>query len=501
MKRVLIAELKQETATFNPWPTRYDDFRITRGDEIITAYSGTQTELAGASDTFRKSGQVEIVPTVAAAAVSGGPIAQSDLDRLIDELLASVRKHRAVDAAYICLHGAMAGEQDDDPEGRLLTAIREILGDKPLVASLDLHAVLTDQMLKMADVLVPFHTYPHVDQYSTGERSARNLLRLLAGGVRPTTACVHLPMLVRGDELLTATGKFGEATRRCAQLEQESAVLAAGVIIGNAFTDVPALQSHVLVTTDNDQGRAEKEAERVAQFMWRHRVLFLAQLTPLDEALRLAERTSGLTVLSDGADATASGASGDSNAILRGIVVSGFSKTALVPIVDAPAVASAFNCGAGRSRSFLLGGTRDPGRFAPLAVEAYVKSLHDGEFRYEDGTAGRAGRTAVLVIGSIHVLVTERPVYVVGRRVFQAHGLEPLDFSLVVVKSPNGYRTWYEQIAARMIPIDVPGSTSANLRSLPYRHCIRPIFPLDEDVMAPFPSGDDGPQDGSDRRS
>ena len=61
---------------------------------------------------------------------------------------------------------------------------------------------------------------------------------------------------------------------------------------------------------------------------------------------------------------------------------------------------------------------------------------------------------------------------------------------MVVVKSPNGYRTWYESIAASMIPVDVPGSTSANLRSLPYRQlragpCFHwttthPSFPLEE---------------------
>jgi microcystin degradation protein MlrC len=70
--------------------------------------------------------------------------------------------------------------------------------------------------------------------------------------------------------------------------------------------------------------------------------------------------------------------------------------------------------------------------------------------------------------------------------VFQAFGLEPTAFELVVVKSPNGYRTWYESIAARMIPVDVPGSTSANLRSLPYRRCVRPIFPLDDVVPTSF---------------
>jgi microcystin degradation protein MlrC len=76
---------------------------------------------------------------------------------------------------------------------------------------------------------------------------------------------------------------------------------------------------------------------------------------------------------------------------------------------------------------------------------------------------------------------------VVGRKVFESHGLDPRDFDVVVVKSPNGFRTWYESIAARIVPVDVPGSTSANLRSLPFEHCVRPIFPLDDDVEPGFP--------------
>ena len=38
MWRVLVAALKQETATFNPVRTRYDDFHVATGEEIFAAY-------------------------------------------------------------------------------------------------------------------------------------------------------------------------------------------------------------------------------------------------------------------------------------------------------------------------------------------------------------------------------------------------------------------------------------------------------------------------------
>ncbi|MBC8354371.1 MAG: M81 family metallopeptidase [Planctomycetes bacterium] len=485
MPTILIGELKQETATFNPAPTRYDDFSVYVGQELIDTFRATKTELAGALEVFAAA-DVDVVPTVAASAVSGGRVVQADLDRLIDELVQATQNHPNVDGLYLCLHGAMAGEQEGDPEGLLLEQLRQRFPDRPIVASLDLHCILTDRMIQRADILVPYHTYPHTDHYETGQRAARNLIGLLGGNLRPTVARVQLPMLVRGDELLTATGRFGEAIRMCEAIEATDGGLAAGVIIGNAFTDVPALQSNVLVTTNDDLPRAQSEAERIGRFMWENRELFQATLTPLDEAISQANQADGLVVFSDAADATASGAAGDSNAILRGLLSTRFTKTSLVPIVDAPAVEQAFTAGVGATIDVTLGGTRDPTRFTPLLVTAHVHSLHEDTFCYEDGTTARSGRVCVMQIGSITVMVTERPVYVVGRRVFESHGLNPVDFDLVVVKSPNGFRTWYESIASLIVPVDVPGSTSANLRSLPFENCVRPIFPLDKEVPSPF---------------
>ena len=485
MPTILIGELKQETATFNPAPTRYDDFSVYAGQELIDTFRATRTELAGAIEVFETAG-VKIIPTVAASAVSGGRVVQADLDRLIREIVQAAQCHSTVDGLYLCLHGAMAGEQEGDPEGLLLEQLRERFPHHPIVASLDLHCVLTDRMIRATDILVPYHTYPHTDHYETGQRAAHNLIGLLSGKLRPTVARVQLPMLVRGDELLTATGRFGEAIRMCEAIEATDGGLAAGVIIGNAFTDVPALQSNVLVTTNDDLSRAQAESERIGRFMWENREHFQAILTPLEDAIEQASQANGLVVFSDAADATASGAAGDSNAILRGLLSSHFSKRSLVPIVDAPAVEQAFAVGTGTTIDVTLGGTRDPTRFTPLPVTAVVTSLHDGGFAYEDGTTARSGRVAVLRLGSITILVTERPVYVVGRRVFECHGLNPVDFDLVVVKSPNGFRTWYESIAGLIVPVDVPGSTSANLRSLPFENCVRPIFPLDEEVPSPF---------------
>ena len=485
MPRILLAEMKQETATFNPARTEYESFVIHRGAEMITALEQTDTELAGALEVFRQHSDFVPVPALSARAVSGGPIRTAGLNRLLEELTEAVRQGGPVDAVCLILHGAMAGEEEMDPEGEALRRIRGIVGDVPLVATLDLHAILTDRMVELADILVPYHTYPHTDHYTTGQRAARRLLQLLAGDVTPEVARIRLPMLVRGDELLTATGLFGQAIRMCQALEAETDGLAAGVLIGNPFTDVPDLRSNVLITTNRNRDLAERTAKQIAAFMWDNRTRFVAPLQSIEDAIHTARTAAGLTVFSDAADATASGAAGDSNAILKALLDPPFEFPALVPIVDAPAASAVHQAGEGSTVTVQLGGTRDPGRFTPVEVTAQVVSLFDGNFRYEDGTEAHGGPTAVLRAGQVDILVTSNPVYVVGRQIFTAHGLDPRDYRVVVVKSPNGVRTHYESIAAAIVPVDAPGSTSANLLSLPFARCARPAFPLDADVPTP----------------
>lgn len=107
------------------------------------------------------------------------------------------------------MHGAMASQAEGDPEGYLLSEARKILGEEiPIVVSLDLHGILTDQMLAASDALVaiiPIHISIFLKRVSGRPASPAHH----AEGVRPVTAKVAIPALVRGDELITETGLFG----------------------------------------------------------------------------------------------------------------------------------------------------------------------------------------------------------------------------------------------------------------------------------------------------
>ncbi|CAN5503316.1 M81 family metallopeptidase [soil metagenome] len=482
--RILIAEIKQEVSTFNPSISHAKDFVFSQGEDLLAYHDGKPIEVGGAMRVFREAG-AELIGAVSARAItSAGILDAADWDQIAGEFLAAIAASPPVDAIYFSMHGAMCAESEIDPEGYLLQETRKLRGEEiPIVVSLDLHGIVTDRMLTHADAVTVYHTYPHNDFFETGERAARLLLRIVNDGVRPVTAMVRIPALVRGDEMITESGLIGPRIRDCQAIEASEGGLSAGMFWGNPFTDVPDLSSNSLVVTDNDPERASREAIGLAEKFWADRARMQAPLVSLEEAVAEAKKATGTVILVDAADATSSGASGDSNAILRALIEGGYQGSSLSPIVDAPAVDTAMTAGIGATVTVTLGGTVDPDRFTPLPVEATVRMLSDGRFINEShGTEWYAGNCAVLKIGKHVVVATGRAVSLYDRSLFLAHGQDPTRFDVVVQKSPHCQHRFYAAWAERLIGVDAPGSTSANLPYLGHTVCKRPMYPMEPDT-------------------
>ena len=484
MSRILVAECKQEVSSFNPVPSRYQDFRVVRGTALLDHHRGGGEEVGGALSIFDADHRVELVSTFGASSnTSGGVLAADSFERLSRDFLGSLADAGPVDAAYFSMHGAMQAENEDDPEGFLLQEARRLLGKRiPFVVSLDLHGILTDRMLQHSDAVVAYHTYPHVDFFQTGARAASLLMKILNRGVRPVTARVKIPALVRGDELITQTGSIRECIEFAQQIEASDAGLSAGVMWGNPFTDVPELRTNSFVVMDGDESAAREHAIELAKRFWKHHEKMQVPLTSVIESARLAGGVrSGTVVLMDAADATSSGASGDSNAILCELRRQQYPGRVLAPIVDPAAVRQAFAAGVGAKIHTTVGGAFDPARFQPLPIEAQVRLLSDGKFRSESfGWPWDSGPTAVLQSNNCTLVIGTRPVSLFDRSWFYAHGQDPRNFDLVIVKSPHCEPHMFANWCAKLINVDAPGSTSANLQSLGHTRCARPMFPLDD---------------------
>jgi microcystin degradation protein MlrC len=191
----------------------------------------------------------------------------------------------------------------------------------------------------------------------------------------------------------------------------------------------------------------------------------------------------GPLVFTDAADATSSGATGDSNAILRGLRDAGYTGRVMAPIVDPAAAAAAHAAGVGATIRCTLGGAIDPGRFAPMPVEARVKLLSDGRSRLETmGTPLDAGPCAVLSFENFTVVVLSRTLSLFDRAMYHANGCNPRDFDLTVVKSPHTEFHMYDAWVEKNFNIDAPGATSADLPSLGHTICARPMYPMEPDT-------------------
>ena len=109
--RIAVAELKQETSTFNPAPTTLENFRVYRGSEMLDHFQGTRTEMAGFMDALQDR-DVEFVPLLSADAVPGGRILDEIIRGFVKEIIECIEAAGDIHGVYLCLHGAMAGENE-----------------------------------------------------------------------------------------------------------------------------------------------------------------------------------------------------------------------------------------------------------------------------------------------------------------------------------------------------------------------------------------------------
>jgi microcystin degradation protein MlrC len=491
MMRVAIGQFMEESNTFVRQQADLEHFRATQllyGAEIVERLRGTRAEVGGFLDTLVPAG-VEVVPTVAANAVSSGPVTRETFAHVRDAVLDTLARRGPVDGVLLALHGAMVLEDAPDGEGEFLAAVRKAIGpDVPLVATLDLHATITPRMVEEADALVGYDTYPHVDLYETGAKAATMLLRAVRGEIRPVTLFARSPMLVPAEGQGTGDQPMAGLMAEAKRLEARPGVLAVSIFPVQPWLDIPDTGFSVMAVADGLRRAAEIEpmVRQLAWQAWESRRRFAVDLLPIDEAIRRAlAAEGGPFVLSESADSTGSGSPGDSAHVLERLLAIQVRERCLVTVVDAPAVARAIAAGIGADVSTTVGGTLDPRYNRPVRLTGRVRILSDGRFVSSDkksaGVEFRMGRAAVIETGRIAVLATERPAFTFDPALYRSVGLEPRDAKIVVVKSPLQFRDGYGPIAQACWVVDTPGPSTARLERLEWRHRSRPLFPFDDD--------------------
>lgn len=470
------------------WFERYE---LRRGEEILTISSGV---VGGMLQMLAQRGSVP-VPLLYASTCPGGYVTADCYAQLKRELLDRLRAALPIDGVLLPLHGAAVVERLGSLETDLIAAVRAIVGsDVPIVATLDLHAHVTPGMLRAADALVAWETYPHRDAFGTGQRGAALLQDMLDGRCRPAMSMAKVPLITAAVHASTeGDDPFAKIMRRAKALEGHGGVLSTSVFLVQPFLDQPDMGGGALVITDGDQARSDALAADLAQEFWDRRFEFEGDIHLPAEAVSLGMRIAGgPVVLVEAADCAGGGAAGDSIATLSALLAANTGQTALVPVVDPEAAAHCHQAGIGQVVTLPVGHKLDARWGKPAMVTGVVTHLSDGRFRYQggiwDNVLGDMGPTAVLTIGTIQLMVSSFATYDWLDEQYRSVGLAANEVKFVVAKNPMSYRQAYGHIAKAVFILDTPGPTPATLRHAPFQKVKRPYFPVDAHIAGLRPT-------------
>lgn len=484
--RIAIGQLLQETNSLNPVLTRRQDFELyglVSGAAVVERY-GDVGELAGFATLADEIGApVEWHGMLRAVAWSGGPLVHGLMAELIEGMTAPLWA-ATVDGVLLSLHGAQSAVDEVDVSGRLLAAVRAAVGpDVPIVASLDLHANVTPLMAEHADVLVGYHTFPHIDHVSCGRRAAHCLARILRDGVRPAVRMYKIPMVVSSEGRTTDHGVQADLWRQIVSAESSPDVASVGLYMVQPWLDAPWLgwtlyQAYFGTTSPFDEAV-------VGDACWQtrhHRQIDYVTPDRLVSAARAID--GGPVAVSEGHDATNSGATGDSTLLLAAMVAAKIGAGGgLCFCVDPEAVAGCFAAGIGAAVALTVGGKRDP--FSePLAVQGTVEHL--GQLRYIlSGHGGHnlpvdMGRMARLRVSDTTIVLVEETGPGSSPQLYSAAGADPRACKIVLAKSPEGFRADYEPFCAGILYAAAPGCATPFIEQIELRQSDHPIFPFDD---------------------
>src|SRR5262249_43363366 len=229
-----------------------------------------------------------------------------------ERMLRDLKAAGTVDGVLLDLHGAMVTEGHDDGEGDLISAVRQVVGPSvPIAVSLDFHGNITDTMVREADLLHGYKTYPHVDMGERGVEATERLLDVIGQRLRPTAALRKPPLLPPLGNQGTARGPMRRLYAMAEEMERDPKVISISVFAGFPHADIPEAGFGGYVVTDNDQALADRLADQIADTAWANRHEFMHAGLPVREAGARALAPQGQPLVLGGmAHNTGGGAAG-----------------------------------------------------------------------------------------------------------------------------------------------------------------------------------------------
>jgi microcystin degradation protein MlrC len=489
--RIAVGRFHQETNTFSPTATDLATFRrqgYAIGEDFDLREPLSRCTVASFAEVADARGDVELIPVVKAWAGPGGRVTEDAFTHITGLFTDRLDEIGPVDAVFVRLHGAMAAEHHDDPEGLFLEALRRRVGaDVWIVATTDHHACITHRMLANSDLLVGDRSQPH-DKPHTGRVLAETLFRIIDEGLRPTAAMRKAPLITHQEQYRTHRPPMKVWFDLAREMESRPGVISVSTYPMQPWLDVEEGGWASTVYTDDDPPLAEELARELTRTVWdlRHDLIAQESIPVEDAVARAAAAPRGIVVLSDTGDTAAGGATGDSIVILAELLRQNVGRTALVPLVDEPAALAAEAAGVGATIDVSLGHSLDPAWGEPIGVTAEVVNLvyglvDTGGF-YEPYDQGIS---ALLRVDNVLVAVGQYRGRTMNMPSYWAHfGVDATDrdnVHIVVVKTSSNFQ-YFADWTSEVIRVDTPGHAQSRMADFDWRRLPRPIFPLDPDT-------------------
>ncbi|MEM7742882.1 MAG: M81 family metallopeptidase [Pseudomonadota bacterium] len=475
--RVFIGCLGTETNSFSSMPTgmtTFEESMLYRGD--ATQHPGTTFSVP--MQVWRNAveeHQGEVFEGLAAFAQPSGVTVRSVYERLREELLDGLRAAMPVDMVLLSMHGAMTAEGYDDCEGDILACVREIVGEDTVIgAELDLHCSITPQIVEVADAVVLFKEYPHID---TGERAAE-LFEIChqahLGTVKPVMAVHDCRMI---GMFRTPVEPVKSFVAEMQSAEGKDGILSVSFAHGFPWQDVAYTSAKMLVIADGDTDKAAATAQTFGKRIWDLRDETLNPMYSIDEALAEVAQGPGPVVLADVADNAGGGAPSDSTFLLRAALDRGTTGLLSGHYWDPLAVRFCEEAGVGATLNLRIGGKCGPESGDPVDLTVSVRSIRHGA-THSFGQATQPMGTAVWVSteGIDLVLTTKRtqPFHPDG---FEQLGIDCSSYKGIAVKSIQHFYAGFAPIASRVLYINGPGAIPPDFAAIPYKKFTDPYWP------------------------
>ena len=493
--RIAAAQISHETNVFSAVPTDMAAFRrsgFTIDPRTIDLDRNTNSAFGGFFAGAEEQG-FDLIPLASVWATPSGLVTRAAFDELVETLTSGIRAAAPIDGVLLALHGAMVSEDDLDADGALLDRVRAVIGSGiPIVATLDLHANISERMVAAADLLIGYETYPHVDMADRGREAAGMMTRLLAGEVRPVSSLKKPPMLPTSQRMTTDREPMLTLINRGRAAMADVRVLDVTIAGGFPPADVEEAGFSILVTTNDNRELADRIASDIALEAWNRREDFLGGVSTFDEAAEIITARlpdAKAIVLVDIGDNPWTGGPGDSAELVSFLLANDVANAAVALIADAESVARCVAAGVGAPIDLTLGGKTDGLHGAPLETRARVKLISDGVYTNAGpmmaGVTVDLGPSVVIEIGArgLRVLLTTRAETPIDVNVFLRHGIDPTMLSVIGLKGKGHFRAAFEPLASRVILVEGPGITGADLARLPFARIRRPIWPLDPEAI------------------